>query len=190
MKMLPSTVSETCAGSKARFVPNCGYDTLYPIKWRDVWKCAGCRKNFSITVGTIFQRTKIPLRNWLLAIAYVIDYPGNVSGTALAKELGISQKRAWLMIERLRQATLTRSFKRPEAGKHARPKLRKRSERDQAGNEGGRSYLASPTTFRAPRITPKSMNAICSHLRYRLQHSRIQYVLFCRRSFSSAIQPN
>ena len=126
------------------FCPYCGYDTLYPIKWRDVWKCADCRKNFSITVGTIFQGTKIPFRNWLLAIAYVIDHPENVSGTALAKELGISQKRAWLMIERLRQATLTRSFKRPEAGKHARPRPRKRSERDQAGDEGGSELSSQP----------------------------------------------
>jgi transposase-like protein len=66
--------------------------------------CADCRKSYTIRTGTIFQRSHVPLHKWLYAIYLVVTARKGVSSLQLSKELGITQKSAWFMLQRIRSA--------------------------------------------------------------------------------------
>ena len=66
--------------------------------------CADCRSYFSVKTGTIMQSSKIPLRKWAIAIYQVTTSLKGVSSMKLHRDLGISQKSAWHMLHRIREA--------------------------------------------------------------------------------------
>ena len=66
--------------------------------------CRSCRKKFSITVGTLFERSHIPLHKWLLASHLMVASKKGVSAHQLHRMLGITYKSAWFMAHRLREA--------------------------------------------------------------------------------------
>jgi len=67
-------------------------------------RCNDCRKDFSIRVGTIFERSHIPLHKWLYAMYLLTVSRKGVSSLQLSKELGISQASAWFLEHRIRAA--------------------------------------------------------------------------------------
>jgi transposase-like protein len=69
-----------------------------------VWKCKGCRKQFTVTVGTIFEDSHIPLNTWLLAIHLLCSSKKGMSAHQLHRMLGITYKSAWFMVHRIRYA--------------------------------------------------------------------------------------
>jgi transposase-like protein len=69
-----------------------------------VWKCAGCRKQFTVTKGTIFEDSHIPLDKWLMAIHLVCSSKKGMSAHQLHRMLGVTYKAAWFMVHRLRYA--------------------------------------------------------------------------------------
>jgi transposase-like protein len=71
---------------------------------RRVYKCAACRKQYSVLVGTIFEGTKIPLYKWLLAIHMMCSGKNGVSAHELHRHLEITYKSAWFMAHRIRKA--------------------------------------------------------------------------------------
>src|SRR3984893_6345820 len=72
---------------------------------RGLWLCAGCRRQVSVTAGTIFQDRKLPLTTWFRAMWYVTSQKNGVSALGLQRVLGMgSYKSAWLMLHKLRQA--------------------------------------------------------------------------------------
>lgn len=66
--------------------------------------CGGCRKNFTVTTGTIFHATKTPLPNWICAIYSVMTARKGVSAMQLSKELEVQYRTAWYMLHRIREA--------------------------------------------------------------------------------------
>jgi transposase-like protein len=92
------------------FCPHCGSHWRYSTRKDGIYKCASCRLRYSVQTGTIFQNSKVPLRTWLLAIWHVVHQKG-IASTELAERLGVTQKTAWLMLDRLYQASRTLSFK-------------------------------------------------------------------------------
>lgn len=98
------------------FCPHCGSTRVYHFSDQRTHKCGDCRKRFSIKVGTIFEDTKIPLRTWMLAIWMITSHKKGIASTQLAKDLGVTQKTAWFMTQRLRFAIRTKSFNRPLNG--------------------------------------------------------------------------
>jgi transposase-like protein len=96
--------------------PYCDHDKAYTLKRKNMHRCAKCQKNFSVTVGTIFEDTKLPLRIWFGAIWLITNHPKGIASTTLAKDLGITQKSAWFVLHRLRHAARTRSFNKPMTG--------------------------------------------------------------------------
>ena len=92
------------------------YDKVYTLKRKGQYRCARCRKNFSITVGTIFEDTKLPLRVWFGAIWLITNHKKGIASTTLATDLGITQKSAWFVLHRLRHAARTHSFNKPLRG--------------------------------------------------------------------------
>jgi len=67
------------------------------------FSCRGCRKNFSVTVGTIYENSKIPLNKWYLGTYILTNHSKGISSLQLASWLGITQKSAWFLNHRIRE---------------------------------------------------------------------------------------
>jgi transposase-like protein len=83
----------------------CGNKYLnYYISSRKIWKCSACKEQFSLTKGTIFESSKLPLRTWFKAIYYFTTSKRNISSYQLAKWIEVEQRTAWFLLHRLRAA--------------------------------------------------------------------------------------
>jgi transposase-like protein len=69
-----------------------------------LWKCKDCREQFSVTVGTVFERSKIALNKWLLAVHLMCASKKGISSHQLHRMLGVTYKTAWFMTHRIREA--------------------------------------------------------------------------------------
>jgi len=85
--------------------PKCGeVAEHYFMKTRKRWKCRSCRHQFSVKVGTIFEGSPIKLSKWLPAVWMLSNCKNGISSYELARALGITQKSAWFMLHRIREA--------------------------------------------------------------------------------------
>jgi len=71
---------------------------------KGLYKCKACRKQFTVTVGTVFEDSRIPISKWLLAIHLIASSKKGMSAHQIHRNLGISYKAAWFMMHRLRYA--------------------------------------------------------------------------------------
>jgi transposase-like protein len=85
-----------CQGTKCRAEHRDGVEGYYA--------CNSCRKVFTIRTKTIFERSHVPLHKWLFAIYMVVTSRKGISSMQLAKEIGVTQKTAWFMLQRIREA--------------------------------------------------------------------------------------
>src|SRR5208282_6295014 len=69
-----------------------------------LYQCAECREQFTVTVKTVFERSKIPLTKWLAALFLMTASKKGVSAHQVHRMLGISYKSTWFMMHRLREA--------------------------------------------------------------------------------------
>lgn len=85
--------------------PKCGHSHPYPLKDGKRYRCRSndCKTNFSVTVGTIFENTKIPLSTWFAAIYLFTAHKKGISSLQLSRDLSITQKTAWFMLHRIRE---------------------------------------------------------------------------------------
>lgn len=74
-----------------------------PVR-KGVHKCKACRKQFTVRIGTIFEESKIPLSKWLMAIHLMTSSKKGISSHQIARECGITQKSAWFLNHRIREA--------------------------------------------------------------------------------------
>jgi len=72
-----------------------------------VYQCNECREQFTCTVGTVFERSKIPLTKWLSALFLIVSSKKGISAHQIHRMLGISYKSSWFMMHRLREAMRT-----------------------------------------------------------------------------------
>lgn len=89
--------------------PHCGcIGDHYALKGKShrpgLWKCKDCRKQFSVTVGTVFERSKIPLNKWLMAVHLMCASKKAISSHQIHRMLGVTYKSAWFMTHRIREA--------------------------------------------------------------------------------------
>lgn len=89
--------------------PHCGgTEKVYRLKGKShrkgLLKCGHCRKQFTVTVGTLFERSRIPLHKWLLAAYLLCSSKKGISAHQLHRMLGITYKSAWFMTHRIREA--------------------------------------------------------------------------------------
>jgi transposase-like protein len=68
------------------------------------YRCNACKIEFTIRSGTIFERSHVPLHKWLFAMYLLVTARKGISSMQLAKEIGITQKSAWFVLHRLREA--------------------------------------------------------------------------------------
>ena len=71
------------------------------------WNCHGCKSSFNVMAKTIFEKTRIPLQKWFLAIGLVVNAKKSISSCQLARDLDMNQKSAWYLQQRIRAAMLT-----------------------------------------------------------------------------------
>ena len=82
----------------------CTGNDIKPRPKRHGHRCNTCRKDFTVRHGTIFENSRLPLKSWLYAIYLLQTSRKGISSLQLSKELGITQKSAWFMLHRLREA--------------------------------------------------------------------------------------
>lgn len=73
------------------------------LRSRSVWWCGGCKKQFSVRIGTVFEGTRIPLVKWFCAIWLLTNHKKGISSHQLKKDINVTQKTAWFMLHRLRK---------------------------------------------------------------------------------------
>lgn len=81
--------------------PYCGCKKVYKKK-DGRYICSHCKKTFSVLVGTMFQSTKLPLFLWFRAIHMLVNNKQGISSCQLARELKVTQKTAWFMLQKIR----------------------------------------------------------------------------------------
>jgi transposase-like protein len=68
------------------------------------YQCVQCKEDFTVRTGTIFERSHVPLHKWVYAMYLLVTARKGISSMQLAKEIGITQKSAWFVLHRLREA--------------------------------------------------------------------------------------
>jgi len=84
--------------------PYCDSKKITSLKKEGVYRCKSCRMDFTVKVGTVMQKSKIPLRKWIFAMYLICTARKGISSLQLSKELGITQKSAWFLLQRIRKA--------------------------------------------------------------------------------------
>lgn len=91
------------------FCPFCGqFDTVAKLGGKSMgpgwYHCSDCRQKFTVRVGTLYERSHIPLHKWLFATHLIVSSKKGMSALQLSRMLGISYKSSWFMCHRIREA--------------------------------------------------------------------------------------
>jgi transposase-like protein len=165
--------------------PICGERRHSAIRSRQLFQCSACRRQTSLTAGTIFAATKVPLRTWFRALYHVTQTKQGISSIELARRLGVTQSTAWTIKHKLGQVMLERD---------AETQLTGRVELDDAylGGErsGGKRGRGSPgkTPFLAAVETTPEGKPVRLKLRRVGSFCRRAVEGFARRSLDAACE--
>src|SRR6266404_7676896 len=94
------------------YCPHCGCTIVYSCRRPNGalrWRCKACRKDFSVTSGTLFAFHKLPLRSYLLAIAIFCNEVKGKSMLAMSRDLGVQYKTSFVLAHKMREATQSSS---------------------------------------------------------------------------------
>ncbi|MGA9665223.1 MAG: IS1595 family transposase [Gallionella sp.] len=100
---------EALRWSKSRVCPHCGEcENTSPTASKNhkpgLYYCNSCEKTFTVTVGTLFERSHIPLNKWLMAFHLMASSKKGISSHQLHRTIGVTYKTAWFMAHRIREA--------------------------------------------------------------------------------------
>jgi transposase-like protein len=84
--------------------PVCGLGERITARKGGFYRCNQCKEDFTVRTGTIFERSHVPLHKWVYAMYLLVTARKGISSMQLAKEIGITQKSAWFVLHRLREA--------------------------------------------------------------------------------------
>jgi transposase-like protein len=90
--------------------PRCSSESNYFIKTRKLWLCRGCDKQFTLKVNTIFEDSALGMDKWMAAFWMLVNCKNGISSMEIHRSIGVTQKSAWFMLQRLRTALHNRSF--------------------------------------------------------------------------------
>lgn len=86
------------------FCPTCKKNDRLTARKNDSYRCNACKVDFNIRTGTIFGASHVKLHHWLYAMYLLVTARKGISSMQLAKEIGVTQKTAWFVLQRLREA--------------------------------------------------------------------------------------
>lgn len=91
--------------------PHCGSLSATEVKNHKPmpYRCRDCRQHFSVRTGTVLAESRLPLQKWLMAIYMMTTARKGIPSTQMARELGITQKSAWFLAQRIRETWLASS---------------------------------------------------------------------------------
>jgi transposase-like protein len=91
--------------------PHCGSLSVAPVKSMKPmpYRCRDCRQHFSVRTGTVLAESRLPLHKWLMAIYMMTTARKGIPSTQMARELGITQKSAWFLAQRIRETWMANS---------------------------------------------------------------------------------
>jgi len=84
--------------------PVCGLGERITARAGGYFRCNQCKEDFTVRTGTIFERSHVPLHKWVYAMYLLVTARKGISSLQLSKEIGITQKSAWFVLHRLREA--------------------------------------------------------------------------------------
>jgi transposase-like protein len=84
--------------------PVCGLGERITARKEGFYRCNQCKEDFTVRTGTIFERSHVPLHKWVYAMYLLVTARKGISSMQLSKEIGITQKSAWFVLHRLREA--------------------------------------------------------------------------------------
>lgn len=84
--------------------PACGEAKRIGTRKGGFYRCNACLNDFTIRTGTIFERSKVPLHKWIYAMYLLVTSRKGISSLQLHSQIGVTQKTAWFMLQRLREA--------------------------------------------------------------------------------------
>ena len=90
--------------------PYCTSDRTAPLQYRH--RCYACKTSFSVTVGTIFHHTHLPLQKWFLAVILMLNATKGLSALQLSRDLKVNKNTAWRISMKIRRA-MTQAEHRP-----------------------------------------------------------------------------
>jgi transposase-like protein len=131
--------------------PYCGHTKSYKIEGGKRFKCANqtCYKKYSVTVGTVFEASNIPLTTWFPAMYIIASHKKGISSVQLAKDLGVTQKTSWFMLHRIRESLkenhpliLTKEVQADEVYIGGQDKFKHKDKKTENG--GGKSQSKMP----------------------------------------------
>lgn len=144
--------------------PECGHTAYCALKGRRLIQCNACRRQTSVTAGTLFAGSKLPLSVWFLAMHLITQAKNGISSLELSRQLAISQNSAWLMKHKLMQAMLER-----DAGRQLKGLVqlddaywggRRRGGKRGRGTRGKTPFVAAVETDAAGRPRRMSFNRV------------------------------
>lgn len=89
---------------KGATCPKCSSPDRITVRKDGFYRCNPCKLDFTVRTGTIFERSHVPLHKWLYAMYLLVTSRKGISSLQLSKEIGITQKSAWFVLQRLREA--------------------------------------------------------------------------------------
>lgn len=84
--------------------PVCGLTDRITVRKAGFYRCNQCKEDFTVRTGTVFERSHVPLHKWLYAMYLLMTARKGISSLQLSKQIGITQKSAWFVLHRLREA--------------------------------------------------------------------------------------
>ncbi len=154
-----------------------------------VYQCNAkeCRQQFSVTVGTVFERSKVPLNKWLLATYLMSSSKKGISAHQIGRTLGVTYKTAWFMCHRIREAMnpanpapiggegkVVEVDETYVGGKEHNKHRNKRGPRDATGSKEAVMTLVERNgrarSFHVPRVTAKTLRPIIVKTADRASH--------------------
>ena len=144
-----------------RKCPKCGGNNTHETAGHMPYRCSDCRRYFSVKTGTIMEKSPLPLRKWAMALYLHMTSLKEVSSMKLHRDIGVTQKTAWFMLQRIRKAWDSRGTDnddRPFGGAVADETMIGGKGRTSTATSGcGRTGTAGNPLSREPRtaaITP------------------------------------
>ncbi|HZO96338.1 MAG TPA: IS1595 family transposase [Gaiellaceae bacterium] len=133
--------------------PRCGSHSIGEIPARRRYYCRGCRYHFSVTSGTVFHNSHLPIWKWFLAIELMLDAESGMPANQLVRLLGGSYKTAWFVEHRIR-AAIVQAGERPHESEAVRPTAYHRP-----GEKYLLAYLAETSWCARHRGNPRGFGA-------------------------------